>query len=93
MRSATAPGTWPGTSSLIAKNGDERVQRGPIRFMVAFGTSLLIRTTTVEGVRPLGGAAGRRTTTIVHALAVLGRLGMAGAGYPGNVPSSSATRR
>ena len=37
-------------TSLITKNNSERVQMGSIRFIFAFGTSLLIQSVTVEAV-------------------------------------------
>ena len=56
-------------TALITKNASERVQMGSIRFMFAFGTSLLIQTVTIEGVRMLGGGAeGWRTIAIMYAL-------------------------
>lgn len=56
-------------TALITKNGVERVQMGSIRFMFAFGTSMLIQTFTVAGVQFFGGgAAGWRTIAIVYAI-------------------------
>ncbi|QNV37877.1 MFS transporter [Rothia terrae] len=56
-------------TSLITKNGNERVQMGSIRFMFAFGTSLLIQSITVQGVQMFGGGAeGWRTIAIIYAL-------------------------
>ncbi|MCI8294677.1 MAG: MFS transporter [Lachnospiraceae bacterium] len=56
-------------TALITKNGGERVQMGSIRFMFAFGTSLLIQTVTVDFVKSLGGgAAGWRTVAIIYAV-------------------------
>ena len=56
-------------TALITKNGSERVQMGSIRFMFAFGTSLLIQTITVEAVKALGGGAqGWRTVAIIYAV-------------------------
>ncbi|MDU0349069.1 MFS transporter [Actinomyces sp. MRS3W] len=56
-------------TALITKNSSERVQMGSIRFMFAFGTSLLIQTFTVKGVELLGGGAeGWRTIAIIYAL-------------------------
>lgn len=56
-------------TALITKNGGERVQMGSIRFMFAFGTSLLIQTITVDFVKSLGGgAAGWRTVAVVYAV-------------------------
>ncbi|QHO90130.1 MFS transporter [Actinomyces sp. 432] len=56
-------------TALITKNSAERVQMGSIRFMFAFGTSLLIQTFTVKGVELLGGGAeGWRSIAIIYAL-------------------------
>lgn len=56
-------------TSLITKNGNERVQMGSTRFMFAFGTSLLIQSITVQGVEMFGGGAeGWRTIAIIYAL-------------------------
>lgn len=56
-------------TALITKNAAERVQMGSIRFMFAFGTSLMIQTVTVEGVKLLGGGAeGWRALAICYAL-------------------------
>ncbi len=56
-------------TALITKNQSERVQMGSIRFMFAFGTSMLIQAITVQVVQALGGgAAGWRTTAIIYAL-------------------------
>lgn len=56
-------------TALITKNSAERVQMGSIRFIFAFGTSLLIQTVTVKGVEILGGGAqGWRTIAIIYAL-------------------------
>ncbi|WP_103061768.1 MFS transporter [Actinomyces qiguomingii] len=56
-------------TALITKNSAERVQMGSIRFMFAFGTSLLIQTFTVKGVELLGGGAeGWRAIAIIYAL-------------------------
>lgn len=54
-------------TALVTKNGGERVQMGSIRFIFAFGTSLLIQTVTVDAVKALGGgAAGWRTMAIIY---------------------------
>lgn len=54
-------------TALVTKNGSERVQMGSIRFIFAFGTSLLIQTITVDAVKALGGgAAGWRTMAIIY---------------------------
>ncbi|VEG28660.1 MFS transporter [Actinomyces howellii] len=56
-------------TALITKNSSERVQMGSIRFMFAFGTSLVIQTVTVKGVELLGGGAeGWRAIAIIYAL-------------------------
>lgn len=56
-------------TSLVTKNNSERVQMGSIRFMFAFGTSLLIQTITVDAVKALGGdAQGWRTIAIIYAI-------------------------
>ena len=44
-------------TALITKNNHERVQMGSIRFMFAFGTSMLIQTITVALVAYFGGGA------------------------------------
>lgn len=56
-------------TALITKNNSERVQMGSIRFMFAFGTSLLIQAITVGFVAKLGGgAAAWRTVAIIYAI-------------------------
>ena len=56
-------------TALITKNRSERVQMGSIRFMFAFGTSLLIQTITVGFVAYMGGdAAAWRTVAIIYAI-------------------------
>lgn len=56
-------------TSLITKNSSERVQMGSIRFMFAFGTSLLIQSITVGFVEKCGGGAeGWRTVAIIYAM-------------------------
>ena len=56
-------------TSLITKNSSERVQMGSIRFMFAFGTSLLIQSITVGFVEACGGGAeGWRTVAIIYAI-------------------------
>lgn len=56
-------------TSLITKNGAERVQMGSIRFIFAFGTSMLIQTVTVGVVAALGGgAAGWRWMAVIYAV-------------------------
>lgn len=56
-------------TALITKNNHERVQMGSIRFMFAFGTSMLIQTITVGMVAHFGGgAAAWRTVAIIYAI-------------------------
>ena len=56
-------------TALITKNNHERVQMGSIRFMFAFGTSMLIQTITVGLVARFGGgAAAWRTVAIIYAI-------------------------
>lgn len=56
-------------TSLITKNSAERVQMGSIRFIFAFGTSMLIQTVTVGAVAALGGgAAGWRWMAVIYAV-------------------------
>ena len=56
-------------TALITKNRDERVQLGSIRFIFAFGTSLLIQYLTVKAVGWCGGGvAGWRTIAIIYAI-------------------------
>lgn len=56
-------------TALVTKNNHERVQMGSIRFMFAFGTSMLIQTITVGCVAYLGGDAGAwRTIAIIYAI-------------------------
>lgn len=56
-------------TALITRNGHERVQMGSIRFIFAFGTSMLIQTFTVRLVTAFGGGAlGWRNTAIVYAI-------------------------
>ena len=55
-------------TALVTKNGGERVQMGSIRFMFAFGTSLLIQAITVDFVKSMGGGAGGwRAVAIIYA--------------------------
>ena len=44
-------------TALITKNSSERVQLGSIRFIFAFGTSLLIQYITIDAVNFFGGGA------------------------------------
>ena len=56
-------------TALITRNGNERVQMGSIRFIFAFGTSLLIQSVTVKAVEWCGGGAeGWRTVAIIYAI-------------------------
>ena len=56
-------------TALITKNNNERVQMGSIRFMFAFGTSMLIQTITVGLVARFGGgAAAWRTVAVIYAI-------------------------
>lgn len=56
-------------TALITKNNHERVQMGSIRFMFAFGTSMLIQTITVGCVAFFGGGARAwRTVAIIYAI-------------------------
>ena len=56
-------------TALITKNNQERVQMGSIRFMFAFGTSMLIQTITVGLVAHFGGgAAAWRTVAIIYSI-------------------------
>ncbi|MDO5132293.1 MAG: glycoside-pentoside-hexuronide (GPH):cation symporter [Eubacteriales bacterium] len=56
-------------TALVTKNNQERVQMGSIRFMFAFGTSMLIQTITVGFVARFGGgAAAWRTVAVIYAI-------------------------
>ena len=56
-------------TALVTKNNHERVQMGSIRFMFAFGTSMLIQTITVGMVAYFGGgAAAWRTVAVIYAV-------------------------
>lgn len=56
-------------TALITKNNQERVEMGSIRFMFAFGTSMLIQTITISFVAVFGGgAAAWRTVAIIYAV-------------------------
>ena len=56
-------------TALVTRNNQERVQMGSIRFMFAFGTSMLIQTITVGLVARFGGgAAAWRTVAIIYAI-------------------------
>lgn len=55
-------------TALVTKNEKERVQMGSIRFIFAFGTSLLIQTITISAVQAFGGGAeGWRSIAIIYA--------------------------
>lgn len=59
-------------TSLITKNGNERVQMGSIRFMFSLATNLIVASITVGLVTKFGGgAAGWRTVAIIYALIAL----------------------
>ncbi len=56
-------------TALITRNGHERVQMGSIRFIFAFGTSLLIQSITVKAVEYFGnGAEGWRKVAVIYAI-------------------------
>ena len=56
-------------TALVTKNSAERVQMGSIRFVFAFGTSLLIQSVTVGAVAALGGgASGWRWMAVIYAV-------------------------
>lgn len=56
-------------TALVTKNNDERVRMGSVRFMFAFGTSLLIQVITIRFVRMMGsGMAGWRAVAIIYAI-------------------------
>jgi len=56
-------------TALITRNGQERVQMGSIRFIFAFGTSMLIQSFTMRLVTGFGGgAAGWKATAILYAI-------------------------
>lgn len=56
-------------TAFVTKNNHERVQMGSIRFMFAFGTSMLIQTITVGCVAFFGGGASAwRTVAIIYAV-------------------------
>ncbi len=55
-------------TALVTRNGSERVQMGSIRFIFAFGASMLIQAVTVGLVKALGGGAeGWRLAAILYA--------------------------
>ena len=56
-------------TALITKNSSERVQLGSIRFMFAFGTSMVIQAVTLGVVEALGGGAeGWKWVAIIYAV-------------------------
>lgn len=56
-------------TSLVTKNGKERVEMGSYRFIFAFCTSLLIQSITIGFVAMCGGgAAAWRTVAIIYAI-------------------------
>ena len=56
-------------TALITKNSSERVQLGSIRFIFAFGTSLLIQYITIDAVNFFGGGAqGWKIVAIIYAV-------------------------
>ena len=60
-------------TALITKNNQERVEMGSIRFMFAFGTSMLIQTITVSFVAAFGGG-GAAWRTVAFICAVVGLI-------------------
>ncbi len=56
-------------TALITKNTNERVQLGSVRFIFAFGTSMLIQYLTIDAVEFFGnGAQGWKTVAIIYAI-------------------------
>ncbi|MBE6573287.1 MAG: MFS transporter [Ruminococcaceae bacterium] len=56
-------------TALITKNTDERIQLGSIRFIFAFGTSMLIQYITIDAVNWFGGGTqGWRVVAIIYAI-------------------------
>ncbi|MBO5008241.1 MAG: MFS transporter [Clostridia bacterium] len=56
-------------TALITKNTNERVQLGSIRFIFAFGTSMLIQYITIDAVQWFGGGAdGWRIVAVIYAI-------------------------
>ena len=56
-------------TALITKNSSERVQLGSIRFIFAFGTSLLIQYITIDAINFFGGGAqGWKIVAIIYAI-------------------------
>ena len=60
-------------TALITKNTTERVQLGSIRYMFAFGTTMIIQTATVDIVSAMGGnaAAWKQVALIYAAIGLL----------------------
>lgn len=56
-------------TSLITRNGNERVQLGSIRFMFSLATNLTVASITVNAVATMGGGAvGWRNVALVYAI-------------------------
>lgn len=56
-------------TSLITRNGNERVQLGSIRFMFSLATNLIVASITVNAVAALGGGAvGWRNVALIYAI-------------------------
>ena len=56
-------------TSLITKNGNERVQMGSIRFMFSLATNIIVQSITVGLVTNFGGGAkGWRTVAFIYAI-------------------------
>lgn len=56
-------------TSLITRNGNERVQMGSIRFMFSLATNIIVQSITVGLVTNFGGGAeGWRTVAIIYAI-------------------------
>lgn len=56
-------------TSLITKNGNERVQMGSIRFMFSLATNLVVASITINAVASMGGGSvGWRNVALVYAV-------------------------
>ena len=56
-------------TSLITKNGNERVQMGSIRFMFSLATNLVVASITINAVGALGGSTtGWRSVALIYAV-------------------------
>lgn len=56
-------------TSLITRNGNERVQMGSIRFMFSLATNLVVASITISAVGALGGGAvGWRNVALIYAV-------------------------